>query len=52
MTEITSEEYLKQIGDRPLTEEEAKKLHLLKIKEGKASGASALLDALEEELKE
>ena len=43
------EEFLKNIGSRPLTDQEARELRLLRIKEGEGGGISGLLDALEEQ---
>jgi len=42
-------EFLDSIGTRPLTDKEAEHLHILKIKEGKASTTNSLLTELEKE---
>lgn len=40
------QEFLEKIGPRELTDAEAKQLHLLKIREGKASTASGVIEKL------
>jgi len=44
---ITAKEFLKNIGSRPLTDQEIRELHILRIREGDA-GLSGFLDAFDE----
>ena len=46
----SSQVFLARIGSRPLTDAEARQLHMLRISEGKASTITGVIERLAEEV--